>query len=740
MAEPWPISGTSGQLQPSDQSALSGDMDQVSSGHPTTQMTRSRQSTGRAPTSSIVMSTGVASAGGFVELCEIEFSGYKRLANTKCNVRGKTVALVGPNEAGKTSVLTALQWLTVAGSPELPRAAWARAVETQRDSYIARAYFELDERDHQALASLNIDPSRPVADVTQFRISRQRGGSQRTGITPDLVRRTETFVAAVDHAASVSELFAGILQKLDEEEGADAWRIATEIESTAATIQRSFGLGADDGPWDADAIEERGQLITRLAELLEQAGDERELAKQLTGHRRLLNRTEPILRRALEDGEKAHPSAAVRALLRARSPRFLLFGDEHRSIDEGYHLGDEGIRNNPPKALVNLLAVAGTNVETIWRVLSEGSVAEQQSMRKEVNRTLLDRLSPVWSQTRLTVELDIHHDGYTEVSVFELDNKSGVPMTPISERSDGLRAFLGLVVFVLSNSPDHPPVLLIDEAERNLHYDAQADLVRVLTNELKVAKVIYTTHSPGCLPLDLGTGIRVTERVDDLRSELRNNFWTDTESGFSRLLFAMGAGAAAFSAFRKAVLTEGVSEMLLLPTMLRNATGGGDLDFQVAFGLSNMPARKTIGRVALITCYLVDGDSSGDTKIRHLKRAGVPASHIFQAPRGKAIEDLVDPRDYLEALNSHLARAGHPSVTRAELDSSLTIAKAIEVWCNAKGIAPPGHKLIAFDLAQRGADLRLTAAGRKFLGKLRTGLENAFDAEPYLLRELDDDE
>jgi hypothetical protein len=173
--------------------------------------------------------------------------------------------------------------------------------------------------------------------------------------------------------------------------------------------------------------------------------------------------------------------------------------------------------------------------------------------------------------------------------------------------------------------------------------------------------------------------------------------------------------------------------------MLRNATAGGDLDFQVAFGLSNMPARKTIGRVALITCYLVDGDASGRTKIGQLKRAGVPASHIFQAPSGKAIEDLVDPRDYLAVVNSHLARAGHPSVVASDLDSSLTIAKGVDVWCEKRGIAPPGHKLMAFDLAQLGRDLRLTSAGRRFLVKLRADLETAFRAEPYLLREFDDE-
>jgi hypothetical protein len=152
----------------------------------------------------------------------------------------------------------------------------------------------------------------------------------------------------------------------------------------------------------------------------------------------------------------------------------------------------------------------------------------------------------------------------------------------------------------------------------------------VLTRELRVHKVIYTTLSPGCLPQDIGTGIRVVVRDPRATavSTLENNFWTQSDPGFSRLLFAMGAEAAAFSAFRRAVLAEGASEMILLPTLLRNETGGTELDFQVAFGLSNMSAPKAIGWVSLITTFLVDGDEVGDIKKGKLLESGVHPAHL----------------------------------------------------------------------------------------------------------------
>ncbi len=58
---------------------------------------------------------------------------------------------------------------------------------------------------------------------------------------------------------------------------------------------------------------------------------------------------------------------------------------------------------------------------------------------------------------------------FLEVNILELDSPD-YTVTPIAERSDGLRAFLGLVCFLIAADLSIPPILMIDEAERNLHY------------------------------------------------------------------------------------------------------------------------------------------------------------------------------------------------------------------------------------------------------------------------------
>lgn len=96
--------------------------------------------------------------------------------------------------------------------------------------------------------------------------------------------------------------------------------------------------------------------------------------------------------------------------------------------------------------------------------------------------------------------------------------------------------------FLASGGWQVPPVLLIDEAETHLHFDAQADLVSVLLKSVDAEQVLYSTHSPGCLPSDLGTGIRlVTRDPEDAASLIKSDFWAGQEPGFAPLLFAMGA-------------------------------------------------------------------------------------------------------------------------------------------------------------------------------------------------------
>src|SRR5690606_32745520 len=144
--------------------------------------------------------------------------------------------------------------------------------------------------------------------------------------------------------------------------------------------------------------------------------------------------------------------------------------------------------------------------------------------------------------------------------------------TLIAERSDGFRAFVSLLAFTRRHSPSAAPILLLDEAEQHLHYDAQADLVAMFHKQDIAAKIVYTTHSAGCLPHDLGSGVRAIEPIrgadgeDSGRSRVVNSFWQEGP-GYTPLLLLMGARNLAFAPSRRSLLVfgEGGTELVLLP-------------------------------------------------------------------------------------------------------------------------------------------------------------------------------
>lgn len=662
-----------------------------------------------------------------MRLTRVEFVGYKRLRRASCNVDGRTIAFIGPNEAGKTSVLQGLRWLSDAAAGALPLQHHSRTQPPSPTDPVVRAVFRLDEEDIAALTALDIEPIVPLtlANVPEFRASKRVDGILRTGLASTISRDSAPFEVAAEAILSIRPL-------LKRRQEADDDFDSEPLENALALCEIAL---ATQGAWTQARSDQLAAGTAQVRSFFDSLSEDEFVARKQFGA--ALRKVLRLLDTAASAAVKRDPDLAIREVLQGRMPRFVLFSDQDRILEPEYNLADDTVRSAPPAPLMNFLRVAGTTTSEIWQQIESGDRARIRTLERRMNGALRTRIQPMWTQTNLTLEVVINLSGLLELNINELDNPE-LTVTPIAERSDGLRAFLALVCFLIAADLEAPPILMIDEAERNLHYDAQADLVRVLTHDLRVAKVLYTTHSPGCLPLDLGTGIRVVQRgrTDPSASSLENNFWTDAEPGFSRLLFAMGAEAAAFSAFRRAVLAEGVSEMVLLPTLLRNATDGRELDFQVAFGLSNMSAPTALGTVALITTFLVDGDESGTTKKRQLELEGVPGSHIVQLPKGNAIEDLVDRDVYLDAVDEWLTDMQKPPVDRGLLATSGTIARAVDDYCSSHLDMPQGvsHKIICIRLAALGQDLKLSSSGRRALPKIRERIESAL-AVPYKLTE-----
>jgi len=600
-----------------------------------------------------------------VRLISAEIAGYGRLVQAKVNLDSKVIAVVGPNEAGKTTFLNALAFLNDASA--LSPIARSRAVAVDGQSSVVKANFVLDDDDRAALGHLDLEQS-PLSISASRRAD---GGNVLIEIRPRPLKARRPLHEALSSLRS--EMARPDLDALISEDtvfgdpGSDA---ARDFKTELAGLEASLSALAEASE-DVET-EEIARLTDELAGALDDDADADTLRGALTAASAWL---------AIED-----PSASARSTLWSRAPDFLLFDEEDRTLLSSYTL-DAALLSNIPNALANLARMGDLDLPSLESALTSGDVARRDTATNKSNKRLADLFKEAWKQSRLSVMFSV--DG-TELRVSIIEN--GENVTVFGERSAGLRMFVALVAFLAARDSSVPPILLIDEAENHLHIDAQADLVGMFVSQEQAARVIYTTHSPACLPPDLGVGIRAVVPLEGNQqvSEIRNSFWTGG-AGYSPLMIAMGAAAAAFTAARFVVLAEGATEMILLPSLIRNATGLEILPYQVAPGLSEVPKDfyQSLDLEGAKVAYVLDGDAGGKALRRALQKRGVPEERIVMIP-APGLENVLVADVYLSAVAS-LLKEQYQEVQVPELP--VLSAADESSWATQLGVWASRHKL-----------------------------------------------
>jgi predicted ATP-dependent endonuclease of OLD family len=429
-----------------------------------------------------------------MRLIAVTIKGFKRFGHeVTLTVDGEVTALVGPNEAGKTSLLQALAHM----NHEEPFTGSERTRGSDEDEvgYI-RLKFLIEEKDTAAL-----DGVEGGERVRWYTVTKRADGTFASTLDPPVRRdvsgrrRVAKDLRRAAKHATLQPL------ALDPESDFDQGGLL----SLADLLDNSNAEDPPDG-----LIDDLSALVTLL-----------ESEMPATVPQYIANLPDNLDElRAREEQER--PSAIIRKRLRQRRPQFLMFGEAERTLENSYELTQ--LPERPPAALSNLAQLAELDIAKLVSAVGDERHGEVEELIDRANQRLRDYFETKWEQTHLAVAFRVSG---TELLLF-IREQSG-SYWQLAERSDGLRWFVALVAYLHTRSVAVTPVLLIDEAEQHLHYDGQADLVRAFERQEAVADVIYTTHSAGCLPQDLGTGVRIVGRGEGNTSVIRNSLWTRDE-------------------------------------------------------------------------------------------------------------------------------------------------------------------------------------------------------------------
>lgn len=587
-----------------------------------------------------------------MELAWVKINAYRRFGGpVQVRLIERLIALVGQNEAGKTSFLDALTELNT--HDEIPKRNQTRRLD---ETTTIEATFRLDDEDKEALN--HIQEGR---DIEKCTFSKSQDGDLTVRLTP---KPSHDFGPREQIQSEINTFLKSSLAKEKVGDG-----VINPLENLVNFLDTERDYLGDEIQMIKSPISDLSKVAGKLPE--EDAGPVEDLIESLN---------------ELVNHESETPPHQARETLRLRRPKFLQFEDEDRNLSTTYDLLDNA--SNPPKALANLADFAELDLEELYTAARTENIALRDDLIEAANQILSDEFSEIWVRSDVVPVLSI--DGtvlHINVRTPGQQNRS-----PIDQRSDGLRWFIALVAFINQRDIQTDPILLIDEAESHLSYDAQAELVSVLENQGIAQKVIYTTHSAGCLPSDLGRGIRPVIQKEGERSKVENTFWVN-EPGFKPLMLAMGLGPLAFTVSRNALIAEGPSETILLPTLLREATGQSDLEYQVAPGASNVgdeglrELQSETGRSVII----LDGDEAGVNRKQAILEAGVDEEKVktYLDIGGSEIvfEDLIRSEQYVSAVNEELNEWQNPS-TQLSIDDlpDTNRSGAVEEWCNDQGL------------------------------------------------------
>ena len=528
---------------------------------------------------------------------------------------GKTI-LVGPNEAGKTVILQALQQLNVAKGIE--------GFEPLRD--YPRAEYTKD------IGRNGIDPS--AVTVTEGHFTLELGDLE--GLPQGFENCTYVYGRTLDNS-SWQRIDGGPSVPTYSELAKDLARLAAHVDKRkgAEGPAPSAALTELTKGWN-DATRLEGEQAVKLKAWLESC-----LPMVDEANKTEEERYDGLLRACKVEDE----CAAALKHLNARLPLFVLFNNyfrvrprihlEHLASRQATGVLDDKQYDYGNLCLLKMLGFTAKELAELGNAPkpAAGDAAALKAYQDKLDRRdyqlnaasiqLTEEIVSVWNPNpdrHEASKLKIKADGqYLKVVV---EDELGVEIE-LDQRSEGFQWLVSFFVVFFAEAADkhENAILLLDEPGLHLHGLKQRDFRETISRLAAKNQTLYTTHSPflvGPGELDMVRVVDMTDRR--VGTKVHGELSSGDPAALLPLQEALGYDLAQslFSQARNLVL-EGLTDYWYVEAVaqLLRTSGTADLDEKIALIFANS-AGKVVYFATILHAHklkvatLLDSDAAGD--------------------------------------------------------------------------------------------------------------------------------
>lgn len=291
-----------------------------------------------------------------------------------------------------------------------------------------------------------------------------------------------------------------------------------------------------------------------LQEIINQ-GIDQPLKTKLTSHKQIL--TSIASRYTLSIWKKM-----IVDFLKKNMPNMVYFSSYNR-LEDSITIQELQINTEQHQTFVNLLHLAEIKPESLQELKMK--TGEIHPYLENASSIATKKITKAYQQEDLVISINYSND---VLSVFTKDpNGSGILLPP-SSGSEGFQWYLGFFInFVVYTKSEYKnAILLLDDPGVLLHPTGHKDLLARFYGFLEdQVRTIYATHLPSLIPKHEISSIRVVDKKNS-QTAVTENFWKlDNKDAWAPVRSALGINLEdSFIVGEKTVLVEGPSDIVYL--------------------------------------------------------------------------------------------------------------------------------------------------------------------------------